>query len=89
MIRWILITLLAGSFLSGYYLGHQPGSPDIFAWASNWSKEAHQSGNRVATTVDRIRNGFNVTSEPSGEIVVEVGGKFYRIGATGNAQERK
>ena len=33
MRRLLAIILSVGVFLGGYYLGQQPGSPDIFGWA--------------------------------------------------------
>ena len=32
MKRFIAIMMLTAGFLGGYYLGHLPGSPDIFGW---------------------------------------------------------
>jgi hypothetical protein len=32
MKRVLMLLLLVGAFLGGYYLGRLPNSPDIFAW---------------------------------------------------------
>ena len=32
MKRMFILILIMGGFLGGYYLGHKPGSPDIFSW---------------------------------------------------------
>ncbi len=32
MKRAFILILILGGFLGGYYVGHKPGSPDIFAW---------------------------------------------------------
>lgn len=32
MMRFVILLLILGGFLGGYYVGHRPGSPDIFAW---------------------------------------------------------
>ena len=34
MKKFIVIVLMTGTFLGGYYLGRLPGSPDMFGWMS-------------------------------------------------------
>ena len=45
--RLILLVLLAATFLGGYYLGHRPGSPDIFAHAQDAYGEAGEVGGQL------------------------------------------
>ena len=51
MKKLILIILLTGAFLGGYYLGRLQGSPDIFTWAQDTCKQAAETGQHVATIV--------------------------------------
>lgn len=45
-----MLTILLGVFLGGYYLGHQPESPDIFASIN----EGYQQVSQLAETVAAI-----------------------------------
>lgn len=87
MIKWILMTLLVGVFLAGYYVGHLPGSPDLFAWTGGWYKHARGAGEKISSAADQIKDEFGVSSEPSGEMIVKVGGKLYRIGKVDGAEK--
>ena len=50
--RLFATLVLAGTFLGGYYLGHKPQSPDIFAWAQRTYRQAAESSNRLAGSKD-------------------------------------
>lgn len=54
MKKLILLLVASALFLGGYYLGGQPGRPDIFAWASQQWRAFNESGGRekVSQTLD-------------------------------------
>lgn len=87
MIKWILMTLLVGAFFVGYYVGRLPDSPDLFAWTSGWYKHARGAGEKISSAADQIKDEFAVSSEPSGGMIVKVGGELYRIGKVDGAGE--
>ncbi len=47
MKRAFVLILLTGAFLGGYYLGHLPNSPDIFAWGRETFEQAVEMGHEV------------------------------------------
>ena len=78
MKKIIIITLLAVSFLAGYYLGRTPNSPDICAWIQKTYEQANRAGDKLSLldgTAKRI-----ATSRQPEEVYVNIGGKTYRVG---------
>lgn len=82
--RFVLLLLLAGTFLGGYYVGHKPGSPDLFATAEDLYRQAGEAGRDLtATTADKAtRDG----TDGRGGFTVRLNGKTYQIG--GQPQDR-
>ena len=80
MIRLIVLTLLIAAFLGGYYLGHQPSSPDIFGWVRQMSRDAGLAAADAADTAGQTARLSPPEPDPSAETIVEVGGKLYKIG---------
>ncbi len=78
MKRLILAILLMGAFGGGYYLGHLPGSPDIFAWAADTYSQAADAGHKLAAVVNGETNNLAETVAAE-ELVIKVEGKTYRI----------
>lgn len=56
--RLFLLMLLSATFLSGYYLGRLPGSPDVFAMAENGYQQAGELGKVLERAIDT--EGFSV-----------------------------
>ena len=86
----IAMTLLAGAFLGGYYLGQQPGSPDMFAWAGKACDQAERLGEIVhanqaapsappAQSVQPLQAVASNCAPPAGALI-EIGGQTYRVG---------
>lgn len=50
--RTFILMILAATFLSGYYLGMQPGSPDVFAAARDGYKRAGEIGQTLKAATD-------------------------------------
>jgi len=80
MKRLLISMLLAGAFLGGYYLGHEPDSPDIFGWAK---KTYARLSDRQDETTGRAQAPAALAwqDKTPDQIVVEVGGELYRIGS--------
>lgn len=53
--------MLVGVFLGGYYLGHKPQSPDIFAWAQRAYHQAAEVSDQLADAGDAT--GSTVASD--------------------------
>ena len=45
--RLFMLTLLSAVFLSGYYLGRQPGSPDVIGMAQSGYAKAAELGKTI------------------------------------------
>lgn len=52
MRRLITLILLSAAFLGGYYLGHRPDSPDIFAKAGQAYRRLTSTTNDVASRAE-------------------------------------
>lgn len=75
MLRTLKLVLLLGFFLAGYYVGHLPGSPDIFGKAKGaydaLSAESAQIAERAkseettwfAATVSHVLDGVSRPAE--------------------------
>ena len=59
-----MVIILAGVFLSGYYLGRLPGSPDVFAIAQDGYDQAAELGKTVGDAVES-KGATSVKSSPS------------------------
>ena len=89
MRKIITLTLLAVAFLGGYYLGHQPESPDIFTWAEETYAQLSKPDNQVVAGVQTQVGALQGDQPSEAEaIVVEVGGKLYTVGARALASVR-
>ena len=64
--RMFILIVLAATFLSGYYLGHLPGSPDIFAAAQDGYQRAGDIGKalQAATDTEGIKALESLTGSP-------------------------
>ena len=51
--RLLVLMMLCGTFLSGYYLGLQPGSPDVFKMAANGYERAAELGKAFDDATDQ------------------------------------
>ena len=62
-----MLVILVATFLSGYYLGMQPGSPDIFATARSGYDRAAEIGQTLKAVTDGegIEALKNLTRSPS------------------------
>lgn len=86
--RLFIMMLLSGAFLGGYYFGHQPDSPDIFAWAQDTYGQANDAGNKLSAIINGEPG--NVLETVGGEdVAVEVDGKVYYVSRTEQDQKRK
>ena len=75
----LVLILTAAAFLGGYWCAKQPGSPDIFAMAKDYSAQANDAGKKISA----LLNGEKVepvSDAPGEEMTVTVDGKTYRIG---------
>jgi hypothetical protein len=52
----ILLIVLAAAFLGGYYLGHQPDSPDIFGQAQKVYQRVSAAGQQFAAALEAQKN---------------------------------
>ena len=79
MSKAVVLILILGSFLGGYYLGQREGSPDLFAWLPGASSQAANAAENFSNDPDR-----QVRTTPGQSnvkpVVIEVGGKKYIIG---------
>ena len=73
--RLFATVVLAAAFLGGYYLGHKPQSPDIFAWAQRAYHHAAEAGGRLAGS-EEAPGGAATSSLPQR---VKIEGKTYLI----------
>ncbi len=53
MKKLIALILLSSAFLGGYYLGHQPDSPDIFGWAGDAYHKVDQTTAEISDKAER------------------------------------
>ena len=53
MRRLLTIILLSAAFLGGYYLGHQPNSPDIFARTSQLYNRLTSATNDISAKAEQ------------------------------------
>ncbi len=85
----MLFTLifLGGAFLGGYYLGHQPGSPDIFAWAQDTYNHATNAGNKLSAVIKGEPGNVLETVGGGEDVAVEVDGKVYYVNKSQLHQE--
>lgn len=89
MKRLLLLILLSGAFLGGYYLGRQPNSPDIFAWAQKTYHQAADVGHQLSAALNDDP-GSTLQAVAAEEIEVTADGKRYVIGRRqGPADEHK
>ena len=79
MKKLLLLILLTGAFLGGYYLGRQPNSPDIFAWAQNTYNQAVDVGHQLSAAV-KDDPGSMFQAVAAEKIEVTADGKRYVIG---------
>jgi hypothetical protein len=64
MKKVIILTLLLGAFLGGYYLGHQPNSPDVFGWADKVYHRVVDAGKQVVSAVGEISDDSTGAATP-------------------------
>lgn len=81
----ILVILLTAMFLGGYYVGRLPGAPDVFGMAQNAYAQSEQAREFIDTLV-RSQPTASATPLQAQPVVVEVGGKQYRIGEQSRAE---
>jgi len=77
MTRLVVLILLVGSFLGGYYLGHLENSPDVFGWLGGAYANAARTAEALADGADRDLDPGRVISEP---VTIDVDGRQYVIG---------
>ena len=65
----LLLLLLTAAALGGYYLGHLPGSPDVFSWAQDGYNRAANAGKVIV----------GAANDDSGNLTVTVDGKRYAL----------
>ena len=53
MKRLIIMLVVAGAFLGGYYVGHQPGSPNIFLWVQQTYGQIAEAGSGLGAVVKK------------------------------------
>ena len=80
MRKLVILVLLAVAFCGGYHLGRKPSSPDVLGWAR---KAYEQVSGWQGEPAGRCQPGELPAAEEKtpDEIVVEVGGKLYRVGS--------
>ena len=78
MRKLILLILLAAVFLGGYFLGHAPDSPDIFAWAQDAYEKVVAQDSSDADSLCAEAALQSVCAEP---ICIRIGERVYRIGS--------
>ena len=89
MKRLVILMLLAGAFLGGYYVRGLPGSPDIFdsdysKWLEKGYRQARQLGEEFVSTAQQAPTRLaQQPARPTGTII-EIGGRLYRIGGEHN-----
>jgi len=77
MTRLVVLILVVGSFLGGYYLGHLENSPDVFGWLEGaYSKVARTADDLSAESPDDY-DTTRVIAEP---VTIDVDGRQYTIG---------
>ncbi len=57
--KLFVLMVLAATFLGGYYLGREPGSPDIFAAVRDGYEKAAQLGEIFGAADDEGIRAFN------------------------------
>ena len=77
MTRLVVLILLVGSFLGGYYLGHLENSPDVFGWLGGAYAKAARTGEDLADGSARDLDPGRVIAEP---VTIDVDGRQYIIG---------
>ena len=65
MKKVILLALLLGAFLGGYYLGQQPNSPDVFGWADTVYHRVVDAGEQVVLAVGEISDDSAGVAAPA------------------------
>jgi len=82
MWKVLLVILLAGVFLGGYYVGRLPGSPDLIDWAEKTLDSASRDDWKAKGLSPAKDNSFasQGEKEETGKILVEIEGKTYLIG---------
>ena len=83
MMRLIALTLLIAAFAGGYCVANLPDAPDILAWLDENVQQTRQEGDRPAEAATQapIEQASPAPSvQPPDQIIVEVGGKLYRVG---------
>ena len=77
--KLFILMLLSGAFLGGYYLGYQPDSPDIFAWAKDTYNQANDAGSKLSAIMNDEPGNMLETVEGGKDVAVEVDGKVYYV----------
>jgi hypothetical protein len=78
-----ILVIVAGAFLGGYYFGHQPGSPDIFALADQLYRDATHAGSALKATDAAPQPRADAAKQDAvkGKMAVCIDGRTYLVGA--------
>ena len=64
MKRALVMLVLGATFLTGYYMGRSPESPDIIAWVHHKGRVLVDASKSIAATVGRTASEFAQTVRP-------------------------
>ena len=89
--RLFLLSMLGGTFLGGYYLGHQPDSPDIFAMAQKGYEKVAGAGDMLSDMADTAKSLQSANgAEPGAQGAdADNGGLFSSLGGKQDEGEKR
>lgn len=65
--KTVILGLLCAVFLGGYYLGRQPGSPDILAHVESAARATWAFGASAAAAIESVAEAAGFSSAPQAE----------------------
>ncbi len=65
--KTVILGLLCAVFLGGYYLGRQPGSPDILAHIESGARATWAFGASAAAAIESVAEAAGFSADPEAE----------------------
>jgi hypothetical protein len=81
---FIGMLIMLGTFLAGYYVGHMPGNPDLFAWTRPRDMQAAETEQKINMLLDSQGKSANVAASDCARTdrhaTVNVDGRAAKLG---------